>query len=293
MSNHIEPHADGAVSPFDGIKRTTSEGQEFWSARDLMPLMGYPAWREFKGALDRAQAAALNQGYNLAGNFGVATKKAGQRGPAAEDYHLSRYAAYLVAMNGDPRKSEVAAAQSYFAVKTYEAETAPAFDPATLTRRDILTMALEAEERAELEAARADHAERRATMEGDFRRAVEAGDGITISDFGKKYFSQTPERTFFNHLYDHGWLIDQRGTRTDKNGKKKNGPDHRKPTFKGRQYLYLHDMGVHGGKRRLRTRIRPQTEVLFRDALTGEGLAVNAHSTGLVLITNEQMRELA
>lgn len=291
MSNHIEPHADGAVSPFDAIKRTTTDGQEFWSARDLMPMLGYDRWENFSAAIDRAKIAAEVQDHNVENLFRGVTKKGSGR--PQQDYELARFACYLVAMNGDPRKPEIAAAMSYFAVRTREAETAPAFDPATLTRRDILTMALEAEERAELEAARADQAERRALMEGDFRRAVEAGDGITISDFGKKYFSQTPERTFFNHLYEHGWLIDQRGTRTDKNGKKKNGPDHRKPTFKGRQYLYLHDMGVHGGKRRLRTRIRPQTEVLFRDALTGEGLAVNAHSTGLVLITNEQMRELA
>lgn len=291
MSNHIEPHADGAVSPFDAIKRTTPEGREFWSARDLMPLMAYAQWQNFMVPVNRAMATAENQGMDVENLFMRSHEKTSGR--PRTDFRLTRYAAYLVAMNGDPNIPEVAAAQHYFAVRTREAETAPAFDPATLTRRDILTMALEAEERAELEAARADQAERRALMEGDFRRAVEAGDGITISDFGKKYFSQTPERTFFNHLYEHGWLIDQRGTRTDKNGKKKNGPDHRKPTFKGRQYLYLHDMGVHGGKRRLRTRIRPQTEVLFRDALTGEGLSVNAHSTGLVLITNEQMRELA
>lgn len=291
MNHHIEPHVDSAVSPFDAVKRTTSECQEFWSARDLMPLMAYAQWQNFMVPVSRAMATAENQGMDVENLFMRSHEKTAGR--PREDYRLTRYAAYLVAMNGDPNIPEVAAAQHYFAVRTREAETAPAFDPSTLTRRDILTMALEAEERAELEAARADQAERRALMEGDFRRAVEAGDGITISDFGKKYFSQTPERTFFNHLYDHGWLIDQRGTRADKNGKKKNGPDHRKPTFKGRQYLYLHDMGVHGGKRRLRTRIRPQTEVLFRDALTGEGLAVNAHSTGLVLITNEQMRELA
>ncbi|MGP5931492.1 phage antirepressor KilAC domain-containing protein [Corynebacterium glyciniphilum] len=108
-------------SPFDHVKKTDVQGGEFWSARDLMPLLGYKNWREFKDALTRAKASAEAQNMDVNSLFGDAPKKA-TAGRPAENYHLTRYAAYLVAMNGDPRKPEVAAAQSYFAVKTREAE---------------------------------------------------------------------------------------------------------------------------------------------------------------------------
>lgn len=122
MSDLTSP-TPSAASPFDAIKRTRPDGTEYWSARDLMPLLGYPAWREFRAAIERAMAAAEAQGHPVDGNFGVNPKKAGQRGPAREDFDLTRFAAYLVAMNGDPRKPEVAAAQAYFAIRTREAET--------------------------------------------------------------------------------------------------------------------------------------------------------------------------
>lgn len=107
-------------SPFDHVKQVDDRGDEFWSARDLMPLLGYPAWREFKAAIERAQASAEAQDIDLNSNFGVNPEKSGGR--PRENYFLTRFAAYLVAMNGDPRKPEVAAAQSYFAVRTREAE---------------------------------------------------------------------------------------------------------------------------------------------------------------------------
>ena len=106
-------------SPFDQIARTDASGNAFWSARDLMPLMGYSGWREFTNPLHRARKSAENVGMNCV--FGVSTKK-GTGGRDAIDYHLDRMAAYLVAMNGDPNKPEVAAAQAYFAMQTRRAE---------------------------------------------------------------------------------------------------------------------------------------------------------------------------
>lgn len=146
MNAHLEPVNGSATSPFDAIKRTRPDGTEYWSARALMPLMGYPRWNEFKVPLDRAMTAAKNQGHNVADLFRGSAEKTGGR--PREDYELSRFAAYLVAMNGDPNKPEVAAAQAYFAIQTHVAETTKS--PAELTRREILTMALEAEERAEI-----------------------------------------------------------------------------------------------------------------------------------------------
>src|SRR5271167_3378122 len=95
-------------SPFDAIRRLTPEGQEYWSARDLMPLLGYERWERFADAIDRAKDTAHNSGHDVAQNFPNAAKVSGQRGPAQADYHLSRYACYLVALNGDSRKPEVA-----------------------------------------------------------------------------------------------------------------------------------------------------------------------------------------
>lgn len=121
----LVPSQETSVSPFDSIKQVDEDGTEFWSARDLMPLMGYTEWRKFSGSIDRAKASAEAQGM-ADGNHFVGADKVIQGGrwghQTVEDFHLTRFAAYLVAMNGDPRKSEVAAAQSYFAVNTYENE---------------------------------------------------------------------------------------------------------------------------------------------------------------------------
>lgn len=116
------------ASPFDHIKTINDDGQEVWSARDLMPLLGYTqrnAWQMFSAALDRAKASAEAQNVPLTSHFIIANEVIDrpQGGKInRENYNLTRYAAYLVAMNGDPRKPEVAAAQSYFTVKTREAE---------------------------------------------------------------------------------------------------------------------------------------------------------------------------
>ena len=113
-----------AQSPFDSIKRIGEDGAEYWSARDLMPLLGYNMsnpWQKFSGVIERAKFAADAQNMDVTSLFNLKVKNTGGR--PRQDYHLARYAAYLVAMNGDPRKPEIAAAQAYFAIKTREAET--------------------------------------------------------------------------------------------------------------------------------------------------------------------------
>lgn len=109
-------------SPFDSIKKIRPDGSEFWTGRELMGVMGYARWENFDSAVERAKMAAQNQGTPSQLHFRGVTKKGFIKSQA--DYELTRYAAYLVAMNGDPRKPEIAAAQSYFAIRTREAETA-------------------------------------------------------------------------------------------------------------------------------------------------------------------------
>lgn len=144
--NAINIHHNTDASPFDAIRRATEEGREFWSARELMPLVGYEDWRKFDGAIDRARVAASNAGYTVTDHF-VGADKMVETGSGAQrridDRHLSRYACYLVALNGDPRKDEIAKAQTYFVIKTREAETAQP----KLTDAELMALALQASQR--------------------------------------------------------------------------------------------------------------------------------------------------
>lgn len=151
-----------SATSFEKIRRTDERG-EYWSARELQPLLGYVEWRRFEDSIERAMAAAENSGIAAQDHFGGADKMI-QVGKGAmrvvADYRLTRYAAYLVAMNGDPRKPEIAAAQTYFAVKTREAELAveqqvPRSLPEAL-RAYALELEAHEQTRAELEQARPD-----------------------------------------------------------------------------------------------------------------------------------------
>ncbi|NKS17796.1 hypothetical protein GS490_15870 [Rhodococcus hoagii] len=115
---------DAEQSPFDRIRQVHPDGTEGWWARDLMPLLGYDSYRRFADAINRARTAAAAQGHDVKSLFADVVKKS-SGGRPAEDVELARFACYLVAMNGDPRKPEVAAAQAYFAIRTREAEVAP------------------------------------------------------------------------------------------------------------------------------------------------------------------------
>jgi DNA-damage-inducible protein D len=110
---------------FEDLKQVSAHGAEFWNARDLQGLLGYDQWRRFVDAINRAKTSCEQSG-NLPGDhFAGAGKmitlgKGGQRN--VSDYHLSRFACYLIAQNGDPRKPEIATAQKYFAIQTRRQE---------------------------------------------------------------------------------------------------------------------------------------------------------------------------
>lgn len=125
------------TSPFDKIRHVDENGVEFWSAREMMPLMGYTRWNEFERAVSRAILSATAHGLKAGDHFRQMTEKASvdeSRGRPRKNYRLSRRAAYLVAMNCDPSKAEVAAAQNYFAERTREAELRPGIDLASIVQ---------------------------------------------------------------------------------------------------------------------------------------------------------------
>ncbi len=98
---------------------------ECWSARELQKLLGYSKWENFTNVINKAKVACENVGHNVDEHFPdvrktIAMPKGAEK--QIDNYLLTRYACYLIAQNGDPRKEQVAFAQTYFAVQTRKAE---------------------------------------------------------------------------------------------------------------------------------------------------------------------------
>ena len=114
LTNNFESHA-----------RQTENGVEFWLARDLQGLLGYEQWKNFKAVVDKARTACEAAKHNVADHFAdvgktIAMPKGAEK--IIDDFMLTRYACYLIAQNGDPRKETIAFAQTYFAVQTRKLE---------------------------------------------------------------------------------------------------------------------------------------------------------------------------
>ncbi len=204
------PDATNDTSPFDVIRRIRPDGTEYWSARDLQPTMGYPRWNEFKTSLERAMRAAENQGFDVADLFRRSTEKSGGR--PAEDFELARGAAYLVAMNGDPNKRAVAAAQAYFAVKTREAEVQQFRLPRSFSEA-LLELAAQVEANEAAEQARIAAEARVAVLEPKseaFDVFLSTSDGYSVRDaatcLSRDHHIMIGEKRLRTWLFEHGWI---------------------------------------------------------------------------------------
>jgi len=119
------PVYSSTIGSLEAVKRTTADGTEYWKARDIHGLLGYPAWDKFLPVIERAKASLEVNGISPSHHIAHASKMMGVgRGATREgvDYYLTRAACYLIAMNGDPAKPEIAAAQAYFTVQTRRVE---------------------------------------------------------------------------------------------------------------------------------------------------------------------------
>lgn len=125
---------------FEMIKHVNEYGQEYWLARELQEVLDYSQWRRFEEAIDRAKTACEKSGNSVADHFADIGKMV-SIGSGAErevdDVMLSRYACYLIVMNGDSRKEVIAVGQTYFAVKTRQQELIEDYDQLTENQKRL------------------------------------------------------------------------------------------------------------------------------------------------------------
>ena len=137
MSENLNSYSE---QTFENIKHINEEGQEYWLARELQVILEYKQWRRFVDSIERAKMACKNSGYNIEDHFADAGKMVAIGSGAKrfiEDYMLSRYACYLIVMNGAPRKDVIAVGQTYFAIKTRQQELIDNYEELTEDEKRI------------------------------------------------------------------------------------------------------------------------------------------------------------
>ncbi len=120
--NEIKEYTDKI---FEDIKHVDENGNEYWYAREVMPILEYSKWERFSNAIENAKMACEKSGYNINDHFpgvGKMVTIGSKTRRKIMDYKLSRYACYLIVQNADPRKKVIALAQTYFAVQTRKQE---------------------------------------------------------------------------------------------------------------------------------------------------------------------------
>ena len=112
---------------FEDLRHVTDDGGEYWSARELYPVLEYSSWQRFRAVINKAMTSCEQSGHEVSDHFNHAVKMV-QIGSDSEreleDFHLSRYACYLIVQNGDPSKPVIAAGQTYFAIQARRQELA-------------------------------------------------------------------------------------------------------------------------------------------------------------------------
>lgn len=227
------------TSLFDDIRRADDR----WSARDLMPLLGYEKWERFADAIDRAQISIANAGGDPTAEASRLREPSGATRQMREDFSLSRYACYVVAMNGDVRKPEVAAAQTYFAVRARQAEVAAPALPTDYASA-LRALLVEVEAKNELEAKVATDAPKVEYVE----TYVADADLLTFRTLASNL--NVGEHWLRDLLIDAGWIYVQESTRWSNTKKAKENvrrysayaahrhhfeakPNHEAPRFRG------------------------------------------------------------
>lgn len=128
MSSEIARYSE---ETFESIKHVNEYGNEFWYARELQSILEYTEWRNFQKLIEKAQTACENSDMAVDECFVEVNKTSSMPNGGVkliDDYILSRYACYLIVMNGDPRKEVIAVGQTYFAVKTRQQELIDHYD---------------------------------------------------------------------------------------------------------------------------------------------------------------------
>jgi len=109
------------TSPFEAIRHTDSSG-DYWTARELLPLLEYSRWERFEEAVQRAMTDCAKAGRDVDENFHLEVKVSGKRGPKQKDYRLTRYACRLITMTAQTAGSTAAQARTYFSDRVDDAE---------------------------------------------------------------------------------------------------------------------------------------------------------------------------